>query len=506
MYKENKTPLSDTNINTRLDIIKGLSNNIKPMIRFDDYGKEEFLLSKCICTRKHTAPTDKCYDIRCILHKKLMDIKQVVDSTQCKMVYLKSGATGHTFMGVSTLDKNIKYAIKVVAFQKKEKYGNVNDVRRPENAELLMIKVLSYFVINNHTPHIVLPIATFNTSVTPFIEMHTNKLVSHKKYNSFVRKCNEGDYYEYVSILLSEWANGGDLLDYIRKHYKSLTTMHWRVIFFQIISALSVIQEKYPAFRHNDLKANNILVHNITLQPELKELATDYKYCINGVKFTIPNMGFHLKIWDFDFASIDGLVDNTKVCAQWTDDINVSPVTNRYYDIHYFLNTLIRKEFCDFFFDKDAVPEEVKEFIFRIVPFKYREDINTNILLKWLKDVVPTHLKELDKIQETKDKRTRYTYVKEFIKTIIPTPSIIGKEFTHFKDYLKKLIPEKNNSDKEYALLGEFIDRIGTTNYSSAPPFKYVTDKGRILVNDELTTPFKIITTDPFFASFLKKK
>ena len=60
---------------------------------------------------------------------------------------------------------------------------------------------------------------------------------------------------------MSEWANKGDLLDFIRRHYNKLTLIHWKVFLFQIISTLAVIQSKFPSFRHNDLKANNILVH-----------------------------------------------------------------------------------------------------------------------------------------------------------------------------------------------------------------------------------------------------
>ena len=44
-----------------------------------------------------------------------------------------------------------------------------------------------------------------------------------------------------------------------------MTTKYWRVIFFQIISVLAVIHKKYPNFRHNDLKANNILLQKIDI-------------------------------------------------------------------------------------------------------------------------------------------------------------------------------------------------------------------------------------------------
>jgi hypothetical protein len=29
-------------------------------------------------------------------------------------------------------------------------------------------------------------------------------------------------YYDSISVLISEWANGGDLLDYLRKNYTTI--------------------------------------------------------------------------------------------------------------------------------------------------------------------------------------------------------------------------------------------------------------------------------------------
>jgi hypothetical protein len=86
-----------------------------------------------------------------------------------------------------------------------------------------MIRLLSYFVINKQTPHIVLPITTFNTSIKPFLNLTKSNIVNNKKFEQFVERYEKGDYYQNVSILVSEWANGGDLLDYLRNNYKTMT-------------------------------------------------------------------------------------------------------------------------------------------------------------------------------------------------------------------------------------------------------------------------------------------
>ena len=310
-------------------------------------------------------------DIRELLPKKYIEFGKAISELGGKLLYIKSGSTGHTFKGVHPPpnDENRQpYAVKIVAYPKKENYGDMYNIKRPENTELLMIRLLSYFVINKQSPHIVLPMTTFNTSIKPFLNLTKSNIVNNKKFEQFVERYENGEYYQNVSILVSEWANGGDLLDYIRKNYKIMKTKHWRTILFQILSVLAVIHSKYPSFRHNDMKANNILIHNIDVDQNSKK----YLYKINNQTYVVPNIGFQIKLWDFDFACIPGIVDNSKVKADWTKKINISPEQNRYYDIHYFLNTLTRKGFFPEFWTADEIPDKVKEFVKRVVPEKFQ--------------------------------------------------------------------------------------------------------------------------------------
>lgn len=312
-------------------------------------------------------------DIRELLPKKYIDFNKAIKELGGKLLYVKSGSTGHTFKGVYPPPNNEgspNYAVKIVAYPRKENYGDMFNVKRPENAELLMIRLLSQFVKSKMTPHIVLPITTFNTSIKPFISLPKDNIVNNKKYDMFVKRYKKGEYYDNVSILISEWANSGDLLEYIKNNYKSLTIKEWRVLMFQIISVLAIIQNKYPGFRHNDMKANNLLVHKIDMNKD----NTKFKYKINGQIYIVPNIGVMIKLWDFDFACIPGIVDNSKVDAEWTDKINIKPEQNRYYDIHYFFNTLTKKGFFPEFYSEETVPEKIKEFVRRVVPEKYAKE------------------------------------------------------------------------------------------------------------------------------------
>ena len=347
--------LIDDRISNIKTIVTGKS--IDPITDFKDYSEIEYEIEKT--------------DIRELLPKKYINFEKAIHELGAKLVYVKSGSTGHTFKGIYPNDMNGNkepFAIKVVAYPKKENYGDLYNAKRPENAELLMIKLLSFFVINKQTTHIILPLATFNTSIKPFLNLTKDKIIENKKYEQFIEKYNKGDYYMNVSILISEWANGGDLLDYLRKNYKNLTLREWQTIFFQIFSVLAVIHAKYPGFRHNDMKANNILIYKV----DIDELNNKNMYRINGQKYSVPIIGVQIKLWDFDFACIKGVVNNAKVDAEWTNKINISSEQNRYYDIHYFFNTLIKKGFLPEFHTSDVIPNEVKEFVLRILPPKYQ--------------------------------------------------------------------------------------------------------------------------------------
>ena len=66
---------------------------------------------------------------------------------------------------------------------------------------------------------------------------------------------------------------------------------------------------------------------------------------MNEQNFCVPCIGIFIKLWDFDFANINDVIDNIKVNSKWANDVNISNIKNHYYDIHYFFNTLIKKGF-----------------------------------------------------------------------------------------------------------------------------------------------------------------
>jgi hypothetical protein len=380
-YTSSGTNTDSHTITARLDFINNLVRDIdlKPLIQitsneYDYVETEKFTQNKIA----HKCKDKDCQDIRCMTGKRLIDIKHYFTKYHYEMKYIKSGATGHTFKAVSERNPETQFAIKVVAFPAKSDEDDADngngrryDIKRPENAEIMMIRLLSYFVVNRLTPHIVLPIATFDTHIKHFVTLSPKDTIGTNKknqdrYMKFVEQEKKGLFHDKVSILISEWVNGGDLLDYIKKNHKNVTQMQWRVIFFQILSVLAIIQDKYPSFRHNDLKPNNILIQILDNNTE----TVFYEYIIGNNRYYVPNVGVMIKIWDFDFACIPGIVENNKVKADWTNDrLNVKERRHRYYDMHYFFNTLMEP---GFFEDFSKLPKKVIEFVHRMVPECYR--------------------------------------------------------------------------------------------------------------------------------------
>ena len=169
----NKTP-------DRIEFIRLLLENtqLKPMFEMDT-----------IVEKNHYKDVK---DVTKIFDKKNVVFRDAMCSLGNFLVYIKSGTTGHTFKGMSIPDPSrpdmeLNYAVKIVAYPKEKYYGDVNDIDRPENAELMMLKILSYFVVKRHTPHIVLPITTFNSKIQTFIALSKTNLVKSSKYDKFIK-------------------------------------------------------------------------------------------------------------------------------------------------------------------------------------------------------------------------------------------------------------------------------------------------------------------------------
>lgn len=312
-----------------------------------------------------------------------LDIGKFLRQTKSKLRYVSSGSGGHTFRGRVRLRNGTPfyYAMKIVPFRASSHYGDETNAARPENAEINALCYLSQYVRTHNTPHIVCPITMFNTSIDAIQRLNLDKLdkkskyvYSARKYDKFLeflkQSKNQDRYLSSASVLISEWANGGDLLTFLKDNYKTLSLNQWRVIIFQVLHPLAVVHKMEPGFRHNDLKANNILIH---VGGSNRDRVV--KYNLDGQYFYVPDINLDLWLWDFDFSCIPGKVENAKVKTKWCSKINITTEKNQYYDMHYFFYTLFFHGFLKNFFKCRTIPQEMVQFVKRVVPKKARADV-----------------------------------------------------------------------------------------------------------------------------------
>jgi len=104
-----------------------------------------------------------------------------------------------------------------------------------------------------------------------------------------------GGFHQRDMCIVMEYAEPYGLCGNMRELVNA-SDMEFRTAFFQVIFTLSAIQKKYPGFRHNDLKADNVLV---TYGP-----ACSYAFTLNGLRRTFfTPAGVYIKIIDLELAT-----------------------------------------------------------------------------------------------------------------------------------------------------------------------------------------------------------
>lgn len=263
-------------------------------------------------------------------------------------------------------------------------YGNLNHPKHPCNVERKIFSLLNTMIADGKKIFILQPIGYFKTKSSQFIDYTYNDVENLSDLNHLINGLREKEFEKFASVTIYEYCNGGSLREYLKFRSYILTLHEWTVILFQVIYTLAIIQEKYPTFRHNDLRTMTISVH---LDDNLTGEET---YPIGKYIFRLQNTNFQTRLQPSSFASIDGLVDNNKVNSDWVKNIKISQKANKYYDLHYFHQALC----CAIIFDlegmytrdevynflNNVLPKEITDFLGRVLPSEFRRNNNnTNV-------------------------------------------------------------------------------------------------------------------------------
>ena len=294
--------------------------------------------------------------------------------TQLMKVKNTSEVKGYPFKGWKNSDP-FKFGVKIVPIE--TKYDKTN---HPCHLESIFLKELTDLVVNKKvSPHITHFLGSFKVS---------NKCRALKMLN--LKKLEVEERIRTHSIVLvSEFVSGGSLDNWIFNQYendKSITDVQWKAIVFQLIYTIAVIQTKYRMM-HNDFHYGNILVDD-AIKP-----GGYFVYTIDNKTYYIPNTGVIPKLWDFEFAmaysnTIEGVYPNKFIVGKYEydaknhvtivpdqnepintddtdDDCNVPLNYNEFYDLHYFLTSLldlyISQELFDWImslYPEELIPEE----------------------------------------------------------------------------------------------------------------------------------------------------
>lgn len=157
-----------------------------------------------------------------------------------------------------------------------------------------------------HDPFIVLPIMNFDV---------TGKELEKLNSNIFKVVGTNGTKDDVYYIHIKEHFNKLEPLSKYLKERKE--DNYYRIILFHVLFALYKITKKYPNFSHNKLNLDNVFIHH---RPGLDPMQ---HFEVNNTVFNVPNLGFEVKLDNFEDAFI-------------TEGEN-----NQFFDIHYFMTHLM---------------------------------------------------------------------------------------------------------------------------------------------------------------------
>jgi hypothetical protein len=173
---------------------------------------------------------------------------------------------------VNDIDNHVDLVLNIFNNEETGLYNKIN-----------MNKIITYlfsdFVINKMTKHILMNIFNFDTNsedIKRYIEKYTDDDSIIKIFN---KKSNK------VSIEIREhYFKMDTLFNILNDKNIIIDDKMIKIIIFQVLHTLAIIQNKYPTFRHNNLDIKNIYCY-------LKEKnSNQYEYELEGNKYIIPKI------------------------------------------------------------------------------------------------------------------------------------------------------------------------------------------------------------------------
>jgi len=197
-----------------------------------------------------------------------------------------------------------KTLIKISFYKSKNEINNLNS---SINNDLLFSYLLSSLVINNETPHILLPILNIDMKLDDI----KNIIFNNSKFEKINEDINNKLLSDICCVQIKENYYSLKLLsDYIKNN-----SINYRLLLFQLIYTLAKINKFYYGFRHNNLTTDSVLLYmkdNIILE----------RYTFLDTIYNVSTE-FSLKICNFEKASIPKFYNDNNKTTNTLHDIIV---------------------------------------------------------------------------------------------------------------------------------------------------------------------------------------
>jgi hypothetical protein len=320
--------------------------------KFNLNNKLTLLYDKC-----YNKDTDRCFDINNIDLKKIkMDnLKIPLDKWKDLSSEIISQLKGKKFQLLKSGDNYNIFKVylnrffvllKISVYNREE---DVNNLTCKINNDNFFSYLLSSFTVTGESKHIELPIVNLDAD----IKMVSDIFDIYPSLKELREKIEKKVYPNVISFRFRERFFEYNSMD----NFFMKKKCDFRIIIFQVIHTLALIQDKYPSFRHNKLDTKSIFIYLKSKEGVINN------YIFKSKKFQFSSK-FDLKIGNFGFSSID------KHLSEGFEG-PLKGEKNRYFDIHYFLGKML--EYVD-----NSITDcpELLDFMNRALPIEFRTDDN----------------------------------------------------------------------------------------------------------------------------------
>jgi hypothetical protein len=275
------------------------------------------------------------------------------------------------------ISNNFSTNIYITPYDKKSSISKMNN---SNNKDSLFSYVLSKLVLDEKTSHILLPIINIDVQFDDIRGL----LKSYSSFDYYNNLLEDDKITDVFSLRIKEnFFSSTTLKEYIDTNHSN-KNIDYKIILFQLIHTLYVIQTDYPDFIHNNLSLDNILVQE-------NNLSANNKYKHNEKIFKIKNNKIFIKISSFTKSE-------SNIILKTTDKY----VGNKYTDLHYFLNKLYK-------FNKfSGIDSETQDFMNRIFPKKYIGSSNPDEFIKPSNILNDSYFKSLQIINNINEKKSSH--------------------------------------------------------------------------------------------------